>query len=179
VAPPLPPPGREGGRKEGRKGEREKGRKGERESDGEGRVGRSLFLSFAGTWTRRRSSARRTWSIYIYIYSGLYIYIYIIHNIHSSLSRRYVDKETLFREADVISLHVPLLPSTYHIINKCVYSSIYIYIYIERERERERERDRYSTIYVYMRYVRCFGVMALTRTRASECIHTIIPYIDR
>jgi D-lactate dehydrogenase len=29
-----------------------------------------------------------------------------------------VDRDTLFRESDIISLHIPLLPSTYHIINK-------------------------------------------------------------
>ncbi len=33
------------------------------------------------------------------------------------LSCRYVDLDTLFREADIITLHVPLLPTTYHIIN--------------------------------------------------------------
>jgi len=35
-----------------------------------------------------------------------------------ALGMEYVDRETLFREADIISLHVPLLPTTYHIINK-------------------------------------------------------------
>jgi len=30
----------------------------------------------------------------------------------------YVDKQTLFREADFISLHVPLLPSTYHYVSE-------------------------------------------------------------
>lgn len=30
----------------------------------------------------------------------------------------YVDKETLFRRSDLISLHAPLFPSTYHIINE-------------------------------------------------------------
>ncbi len=32
---------------------------------------------------------------------------------------RYVDQDTFFRESDIMSLHVPLFPSTYHIINKC------------------------------------------------------------
>lgn len=30
----------------------------------------------------------------------------------------YTDLETLLKESDVVSLHVPLLPSTLHIINK-------------------------------------------------------------
>ena len=30
----------------------------------------------------------------------------------------YVSKEELLQQADVISLHCPLLPSTYHIIDK-------------------------------------------------------------
>lgn len=31
---------------------------------------------------------------------------------------QYTDLDTLLRESDFISLHVPLLPSTFHIINK-------------------------------------------------------------
>ncbi|PZT74643.1 MULTISPECIES: 2-hydroxyacid dehydrogenase [unclassified Streptomyces] len=36
----------------------------------------------------------------------------------AELGMRYVDKERLLAEADVISLHVPLLPSTHHLIDK-------------------------------------------------------------
>eukprot|EP00292_Cryptomonas_paramecium_P008014 CAMPEP_0113725522 /NCGR_PEP_ID=MMETSP0038_2-20120614/39802_1 /TAXON_ID=2898 /ORGANISM="Cryptomonas paramecium" /LENGTH=338 /DNA_ID=CAMNT_0000655785 /DNA_START=47 /DNA_END=1063 /DNA_ORIENTATION=- /assembly_acc=CAM_ASM_000170 len=35
-----------------------------------------------------------------------------------AMGMEYVTREELFREADIISMHVPLLPSTYHIINK-------------------------------------------------------------
>ncbi len=36
------------------------------------------------------------------------------------LGFKYVDKETLFKEADFISLHLPLMPATKHIVNKDV-----------------------------------------------------------
>ncbi|WP_330238452.1 2-hydroxyacid dehydrogenase [Streptomyces sp. NBC_00525] len=36
----------------------------------------------------------------------------------AELGMRYVDKERLLAEADVISLHVPLLPATHHLIDK-------------------------------------------------------------
>ncbi len=35
-----------------------------------------------------------------------------------AMGMEYVDQETLFRESDIISLHVPLLPTTHHIINR-------------------------------------------------------------
>ena len=34
------------------------------------------------------------------------------------LGVEYVSKESLLQEADVVSLHCPLLPTTYHIIDK-------------------------------------------------------------
>ncbi len=33
------------------------------------------------------------------------------------LGAEYTDLETLLRESDFVSLHVPLLPSTFHLIN--------------------------------------------------------------
>ncbi len=36
----------------------------------------------------------------------------------NNLSAKFVDKETLLKESDVVSLHVPLIPSTKHLINK-------------------------------------------------------------
>ena len=47
----------------------------------------------------------------------------IAHDIYESgevraLGVEYVSKEELLQQADVISLHCPLLPSTYHIIDK-------------------------------------------------------------
>ena len=36
-----------------------------------------------------------------------------------ALGMEYVDRETLFRLSDVVSLHIPLLPSTHHIIDRC------------------------------------------------------------
>ncbi len=35
------------------------------------------------------------------------------------MGMEYVDRETLFRESDVISLHIPLFASTHHIIDRC------------------------------------------------------------
>ncbi len=35
-----------------------------------------------------------------------------------ALGIEYVSKEELLQQADIISLHCPLLPSTYHIIDK-------------------------------------------------------------
>ncbi len=35
-----------------------------------------------------------------------------------ALGLQYMSKEELLREADIISLHCPLLPSTYHIIDR-------------------------------------------------------------
>ena len=35
-----------------------------------------------------------------------------------AMGMEYVDRDTLFRLSDVISLHVPLLPTTHHIINR-------------------------------------------------------------
>lgn len=37
---------------------------------------------------------------------------------------KYVDLQTLFKESDIISLHVPLLPSTFHMINNEAISSM-------------------------------------------------------
>ena len=47
----------------------------------------------------------------------------IAHDLYESeavkaLGATYVSKEELLQTADVISLHCPLLPSTYHIIDK-------------------------------------------------------------
>lgn len=36
----------------------------------------------------------------------------------NNLSAKFVDKETLLKESDIVSLHVPLIPSTKHLINK-------------------------------------------------------------
>ncbi|PKV85318.1 2-hydroxyacid dehydrogenase [Streptomyces sp. TLI_146] len=36
----------------------------------------------------------------------------------AELGMRYVEKDELFAEADVVSLHVPLLPSTHHVIDR-------------------------------------------------------------
>lgn len=40
----------------------------------------------------------------------------------TALGMTYVDKERLFAEADLISLHVPLLPSTHHLVGKDILS---------------------------------------------------------
>ena len=52
----------------------------------------------------------------------------IAHDLYESeelkkLGVSYMSKEELLQKADVISLHCPLLPSTYHIIDKarCYY----------------------------------------------------------
>jgi D-lactate dehydrogenase len=37
-----------------------------------------------------------------------------------AMGMEYVDRETLFRESDIISLHIPLLPNTRHIIDRCL-----------------------------------------------------------
>ena len=47
----------------------------------------------------------------------------IAHDIYKNeevraLGVEYVPKEELLQQADIISLHCPLLPSTYHIIDK-------------------------------------------------------------
>ncbi|MDD6788708.1 MAG: D-isomer specific 2-hydroxyacid dehydrogenase family protein [Lachnospira sp.] len=50
---------------------------------------------------------------------GCRILAYDVHQSEAvKRSARYVDLETLYRECDIITLHMPLLPSTYHIINK-------------------------------------------------------------
>lgn len=36
----------------------------------------------------------------------------------------FVDKETLFKTSDIVSLHVPLLPSTHHLVNKEIFSQM-------------------------------------------------------
>lgn len=36
----------------------------------------------------------------------------------NNLSAKFVDKETLLKESDIVSLHVPMMPSTKHLINK-------------------------------------------------------------
>ena len=40
------------------------------------------------------------------------------HEIEKELDAKCVDLDTLFREADVITIHVPLLPSTKHLVNE-------------------------------------------------------------
>lgn len=42
----------------------------------------------------------------------------------TALGMRYVDKEQLFAEADLISLHVPLLPATHHLIDGAALSAM-------------------------------------------------------
>ncbi|GFH75414.1 hypothetical protein Sgou_00840 [Streptomyces gougerotii] len=39
------------------------------------------------------------------------------NSVCAGLGMRYVEREELFREADVVSLHVPLLPSTEHLVD--------------------------------------------------------------
>ena len=35
-----------------------------------------------------------------------------------AIGMEYVDRQTVFRESDIISLHIPLLPTTYHLIDR-------------------------------------------------------------
>lgn len=48
------------------------------------------------------------------------LYTDIIPNslLEESCGAVFVDKETLFKNSDIVSLHVPLLPSTHHLVNK-------------------------------------------------------------
>jgi lactate dehydrogenase-like 2-hydroxyacid dehydrogenase len=38
--------------------------------------------------------------------------------LEESCGATFVDKETLFKTSDIVSLHIPLLPSTHHFVNK-------------------------------------------------------------
>lgn len=42
--------------------------------------------------------------------------------LEESCGALFVDKEKLFKESDIVSLHVPLLPATHHLVNKEVFS---------------------------------------------------------
>ncbi|KYH40243.1 MAG: glyoxylate reductase [Candidatus Bathyarchaeota archaeon B26-2] len=48
----------------------------------------------------------------------LYYDVYRNENLEKELGVEYVDLETLLRESDFVTIHVPLLPSTYHLINE-------------------------------------------------------------
>lgn len=48
----------------------------------------------------------------------IYTDIHSCSDFEQETGGRYVDKETLLREADFVSIHVPLLPSTHHLIGK-------------------------------------------------------------
>ncbi|UCH03259.1 MAG: D-glycerate dehydrogenase [Candidatus Bathyarchaeota archaeon] len=48
----------------------------------------------------------------------VYYDVYRNENLEKELGAKYVDLETLLRESDFVTVHVPLMPSTYHLINE-------------------------------------------------------------